>query len=445
MAATQTPVGNVVEPQSYKQAISGPDADKWHGSMKSEYDSITGNNVYELVELPGGKNAISTKWVYKIKLDSENNPIKWKSRFVVRGFSQKPGVDYDLTHSPVASWRSIRLIMSMTAKEDYELFQFDYDTAFLNAKLEEDIYVQQHEGYHKGGLRMVWKLNKALYGLKQTPREWNKTVHQLMIKLGYRNLISDPCVYVKKTHTGRLMMIALYVDDSIVSVHKNDVQEWESDKKKISEVYPIKDLGECNWILNIKVIRDRQKRTITLSQQAYTERIAAKHGLEATRSVMTPAEDIDLWLPVATAKLVELNSKDTTLYQSIVGELLYAANITRPDISFITGRLCQYMAKPYEHQLQAAKRVMRYLSQTAHYCIRFGDSAIAPKDSGLIAFSDSDYGECKETRRSTSGCLVVYNGDIIHWSSRKQKIVTTSTTEAEYVALGEAVIHEDYS
>jgi hypothetical protein len=97
------------------------------------------------------------------------------------------------------------------------------------------------------------------------------------------------------------------------------------------------------------------------------------------------------------------------------------------------------MAKPYEHQFQAARRVMRYLSQTAHYCMKFGDSAVAPNNSGLIAFTDSDYGECKETRRSTSGCLVLYNGDIIHWSSRRQKIVTTSTTEAEYIALGEAV------
>ncbi len=138
-------------------------------------------------------------------------------------------------------------------------------------------------------------------------------------------------------------------------------------------------------------------------------------------------------------KLVELDTKEKTKYQSIVGELLYAANTTRPDICFITGRLCQYVAKPYEHQLQAAQRVMRYLSQTAHYCMKFGGNSIAPNDSGLTAFSDSDYGECKETRRSTSGHLVLYNGDIIYWSSRRQKIVNLSSTEAEYVALGEAV------
>ncbi|HVW99086.1 MAG TPA: Ty1/Copia family ribonuclease HI, partial [Candidatus Babeliaceae bacterium] len=136
---------------------------------------------------------------------------------------------------------------------------------------------------------------------------------------------------------------------------------------------------------------------------------------------------------------IKLNAENKTVYQSIMGELLYAANISRPDIAFQVGRLCQYMSDPHEHQLQAAKRVMRFLSQTADDCLLFGTNEINHGDSGATVFSDSDYAECKETRRSTSGCIVVYNGDIIHWFSRKQKLVTLSSTEAEYVALGEAV------
>src|SRR5256885_1775521 len=146
------------------------------------------------------------------------------------------------------------MIMPITAREDHELFQFDYNTAFLNAKLTEDIYVEQPEGYHQAD--MVWKLNKALYGLKQAPREWNKTADKFLKSLGYRALVSDPCVYVKYSSTGRLMLIGLYVDDTIASIHKSDLGEWESDKKKISENFPITDLGECHWILNIKVTRD---------------------------------------------------------------------------------------------------------------------------------------------------------------------------------------------
>ena len=329
--------------------------------------------------------------------------------------------------------------MSITARENNELFQFDYDTAFLNAKLEEDIYVQQPEGFHVGKPNMVWKLNKALYGLKQAPREWNKTVHQLMISIGYRNLISDPCVYLKNSLTGKLILIGLYVDDSVISVHKSDVSEWESDKKKISKTYTIKDLGECHWILNIKVTRDRNNRTIILSQQAYVERIAAGHGLDATRTVSTPATPNDLFLPAPSEQTARLSAEFKVKYQSIMGELLYAANITRPDIAFVVNRLCQFMTSPQEHQLQAANRVMKYLSQTAHYTMTFGASKISPSVSKLSAYSDADYAECKQSRRSTSGCLVVYNGDIIHWFSRRQKLVVVSTTEAENIALGEAV------
>src|SRR6185369_17681240 len=121
---------------------------------------------------------------------------------------------------------------------------------------------------------MVWKLEKALYGLKQAPRQWYKTIHSYMMKIGYTSLKTDPCVYRKISQTGKLMLICLYVDDTVIAVHPDDVQEWERDKRKIGEAYPIKDLGECQWILNMKVTRDRIKRTINLSQQAYIERIA---------------------------------------------------------------------------------------------------------------------------------------------------------------------------
>jgi len=406
-------------------------------SLDGEFKSITDLGVYTLVKLPEGKTAISTRWVTKIKLDENNDPCKWKARFVVRGFSQIPGVDFDLTQSPVASWKSIRMIMSITAREDHELFQFDYDTAFLNANLTEDIYVEQPEGYHVGGPEMVWKLNKALYGLKQAPREWNKTANDFLKKIGYKPLLSDPCIYTKKSETGRLILIGLYVDDTIISVHKQDIPEWESDKKKISETFPIKDLGECHWILNIKVTRDRSRHTIKLSQQAYVERIANEWGLGQTRSVKTPIRIDDIY-PSETEQSTVLSDKDKKKYQSIVGELLYAANVTRPDLGFSVGRLCQRLSNPYDHHMEAAKRIMRYLSQTGHYSLTFGGKGVDLDISGVSAFSDSDWAECKETRRSTSGCIILYNGDVVHWFSRRQKTVTASSAEAEYIAMFEA-------
>ena len=436
MAAVVKSVSGIREPTTLKEAMN-IDPEKWKPAFDDEVKSLTDRKVFTLVKLPKGKKAISTRWVTKIKLDENNQPIRWKARFVVRGFSQIPGVDYNLTQSPVASWKSIRMIMSITAREDHELFQYDYDTAFLNAQLEEDIYVQQPEGYHVGGPDMVWKLNKAMYGLKQASREWNKTADSFMKRLGFKPLVSDPCVYMKQSKTNRLILIGLYVDDTIISVHRDDIAEWESYKKKINETFTIKDLGECKWILNIKVTRDRKNKTITLSQQAYTERIAAEHGLSQTRTVTTPIRIEDLY-PSETEQSAILNEENKKKYQSIVGELLYAANITRPDTSFSVGRLCQRLSNPCEHHLSAAQRILRYLNQTSNYSLKFGGQGLDLNTSGISAFSDSDWAECKETRRSTSGCLVVYNGDVVHWFSRRQKAVTTSSAEAEYVALFEA-------
>jgi len=374
LAAYVKSVSGIREPKTYKEAMA-IDPNSWKPAFDSEHKSITDLEVYTLMKLPKEKKAIPTRWVTKIKLDENNKPIKWKARFVVKGFAQIPGVDYDLTQSPVASWKSIRTIMSITAKENNELFQFDYDTAFLNAKLTEDIYVEQPEGYHVGEPDMVWKLNKALYGLKQAPREWNKTADKFMKELGFKALVSDPCVYIKKSKTDRRILIGLYVDDTIISVHKEDLMEWESDKQRIGATFPIKDLGECHWILNVKVTRDRKNRTITLSQQAYADRIAAEHGLDRTRTVSTPIRIEDLYLN-DKEKSKTLNKQEHKKYQSIVGELLYAANITRPDLSFAVGRLCQRVSNPEEHHLAAAKRVMRYLGQTSHFSLVFGSNKI---------------------------------------------------------------------
>jgi hypothetical protein len=425
------------EPNSYSEAIESEEARDWETSMKEEYDSLMKLNVWTLMNLPKGAKAIKGRWVYKNKLGELNQLIRRKSRFVVKGYSQVYGRDYFETHSPVANMKSIKLVLSLTASRDFELYQIDFDTAFLNADVDADIYVEQPEGFHQGGPNVVGKLNKALYGLKQAPRQWNKTIHQFMLKLGYRPLKSDPCVYKKLSKTGRHILICLYVDDTIISVHRDDLAEWEADKEKISSTYAIKDLGECQWILNMKVTRDRNKHTITLSQQAYIERMIKQYGLENTRSVSTPAAPVDLTLPADNSDALRLSSEQKEKYQSIVGSLLYAANITRLDIAFIVNRLCRYTADPCHHHLHAAKRVLRYLGDTNDHCMIFGANPTQHSEPTLTAYSDSDWGGCKETGKSTSGIIVQFNGDTISWISRRQGPVAQSSTEAEYIALAE--------
>jgi hypothetical protein len=227
----------------------------------------------------------------------------------------------------------------------------------------------------------------------------------------------------------------LYVDDTIIAVHRDDLNEWTKDKKSIADTYAVKDLGQCQWILNMKVTRDRVNRTITLSQQAYVERILSQFDMEETRTVSTPASKADLCLPVDGTTPTPLNSTQAERYRSLIGALLYAANITRPDIAYIVGQLCRYVSEPCRHHQIAANRVLRYLRDTATHCMIFGQFKFGTE---LIAFSDADWGGDQATGKSTSGCVIRFNGDVISWLSKKQKSVAQSSAEAEYMALADS-------
>jgi hypothetical protein len=433
-----------VEPQSYREAIESADAPEWRKAMEDEMNSLKKLGVCKIVECPKGVKPLKGKWVYKNKLGDQNQVLRRKARFVVKGFLQVYGRDFFETHSPVAKMKSIKLILSLAARLDLELHQIDFDTAFLNAELEEEIYMEQPEGFTQGRDRnLVWKLLKALYGLKQAPREWNKTLDKHLRVLGYKPLVSDSCVYLKKSRTGKLIILCLYVDDTVIAFDRVDTGEWFADKKRIGDAYPIKDMGECTWILNMKVIRDRKKRTITLSQEAYVKRTIKLYGMDASRVVSTPAvpgHDVSSCLSQDN-DADPLDMEGAEKYRSLVGSLLYAANITRPDIAFTVGRLSRHVNKPSRHHMNTAKRVLRYLQGTPDLCMVFGQTPIknSPGTPAIEVYSDSDWAGDKNDSKSTSGCLVRFNRDVMNWYSKKQRAVALSSTESEYIALSEAV------
>ena len=428
------------EPRSFKEAMRSPDAAAWWDAILAEFNSLTKMGVWKLVKRPKGIKVLKGRWVLKNKLGEHNEIVRRKARFVAKGYLQSFGIDYFETFAPVAKMKSIKLILSIVAKDDLELHQMDYETAFLNARLEEKIYMEQPEGFVEDS-DQVLLLIKAIYGLKQAPNRWNKTVDDYLQSLGYKPLRSDPCVYIKRSRTNRLIILCLYVDDTLIAFHKQDQEEWFSDKKEISRQFPIQDLGECNWILNMKVIRDREKRTITLSQQAFIERIAEQYAPDKTgRTVDTPLNDQhELWKTIDNSQheVKPLDSRDTRLYCSIVGALLYASNISRIDITYAVGQLCRYTSKPCIHHLEAAYRVIRYVRNTPQLCLIFGLHSQNMKQTNLIAYCDSDWAGDKGDGKSTSGCVIRFNGDVMNWLSKKQKSVAQSSAEAEYIAAAE--------
>ena len=361
---------------------------------------------------------------------------------MVHGHKQTYGIDYTDTFAPTAKSKSIKLMLSDAAKNNKELHQFDFETAFLNATLKENVYIKLPDGC--GTLSgKIWKLNKALYGLKQSPHEWNSEMNNTLISLGYTPIKSDPCIYIK--HVGKQVIILyLYVDDTIASYHKSIESIWLKDFTSLKSKYKIKDLGNCEWILNMKLIRDRTAGTITLSQEAYIKQLLIDHGMDIN-TIKTVDNPCDPSLTTVISHSELLDSTHHTLFRSIIGGLSYAAHMTRSDIAYAVSFLSRHLAAPTLQHLNAAKRILRYLAGTSHYVMIFNKPQNTTEQNTIlnqypiVAYTDASHGNDLLDRKSTTGTIIKLWGDIICWQSKKQKCVALSSTEAEFYALSSTV------
>ena len=305
-----------------------------------------------------------------------------------------------------------------------KLHQVDVATAFLNGKLEEDVYMRQPEGFvTKGQEHLVCKLKKSIYGLKQSPRCWNITLDDQLKDMGFIQSTSDPCVY--KNSGGETFLIGVYVDD-IILAGKND-KIIDEVKKALGAKFNIKDMGKLHYFLGMNIQQDEKTGNVWIGQPAYVESILKKFGMNNSKLVSTPIDP--------NTKLTKITddeqSIDQQLYQSAIGSLLYLSGGTRPDITFSVSNLAKFSAKPSKHHWIAIKRVMRYLKGT----IDFGILYTKQKSQNFVAYSDADWAGDLDDRKSTSGYLFQICGGAVSWRSKKQSSVALSTAEAEYIAL----------
>lgn len=436
-------------PQSFRAAMASPDAPQWRAAMDKEIQSCEDLKVWDLLrrtDLPAGANVLPPKWVYKIKTDAVGNVIQHKARLTPKGFLQKEGKDYFEVFARTGSYKTKRVGLSLTAKWNHELFQMDVPSAFLWADVEEDIFMELPEGYREGKEGLVCKLKKSLYGLKQAPRNWYLLVSKYIISLGFKATVSDPCLFHRRSSSGRLMMLFLFVDDFQVSVHREDLNEWNQLKAQLVKRFNTKDIGESTWILGMKIHRDRKLRTIILSQELYVTKALEKYGLVECKVADTPEA-----VGVAHAEPTEEQKKpaDRQRFMEITGTLMYAAIATRPDIAHAVHYLASHMSAPTQMHMTAAERVLRYLAGTKEVGLIFGSrngddigDSRGRQSHGRIdvcAYSDSDWANGKVDRKSISGWVAKLNGDPISWSSKKQRTVALSTCEAELYAKAAAI------
>ncbi len=357
---------------------------------------------------------------------------------VAKGYAQKEGIDYNEVFSPVVKHSSIRILLALVAQYDLELVQLDVKTAFLHGDLEEEIYMTQPNGFKVADKEnWVCKLTKSLYGLKQSPRQWYKRFDQFMKGQRYTRSKFDHCVYFQKLQEGTFIYLLLYVDDMLIA-SKSKV-EIERLKTQLNLEFEMKDLGEAKKILGMEICRDRAHGRVSLSQKQYLKKVLQKFGMnEQKKVVSTPlASHFKLSAQLSSSTNTEQEYMLQVPYSNAVGSLMYAMVCTRPDISQAVSIVSRYMHNPGKGHWQAVKWILRYILKTVDVGLLFEQDTTLGK--GVIGYVDSDYAGDLDKRRSTTSYVFTLAGGPISWKSTLQSTVALSTTEAEYMAVAEAV------
>ena len=410
------------EPYTYDEAVTSNDKNKWEQAMREELDALEKNKTWQLVARPTGRKVIGCKWVYKIKRTPDGAPERYKARLCAKGFSQREGIDFNETFSPVVRYDSVRVLLALAAQNDYEISQFDIKTAFLHGELEEEIYMDLPEGMSGS---QVCKLNKSLYGLKQAPRCWNKKFNDFLLTFNFTQSNADKCVYVGDVN-GSKVILALYVDDGLLlSQSKKAINILLKQMQLKFDV----TIGNASYYVGMQIKRDRANKSIFVNQSAYLKKVIDKFGMTDAKGLKIPADP-----NIHLAKTESASADEKIPFRELVGSLMFAACVSRPDIAYAVNMVSKYLSNYTNEHWLAAKRILRYIRDTMDYGILYDGL----NTQQLIGYSDSDFAGDVDSRRSTSGYLYVLAGGPVTWTSQRQRIVALSTTEAEYIAASQA-------
>lgn len=345
-------------PKTYDEAMSCPDRDKWKASMDDQVNSLLENQTWEgPVNLPEGRKAVGGRWVFAIKTDASGIILKYKSRWVVKGFTQVEGIDYEDVFAPVARAATLRVVLAIAIALGLVVTQMDVVTADLYSELDKEIYIKGPEGYDFGTTGMkALRLLKGLYGLKQSGKLWNEELKKTLGLEGFFQSINDPGLFIYKKGNVIALLI-VYVDDLVLAT--NSPEKRKSLETTLKKFYKMKLMGKIETILGINVKIDEKEGILTMNQGFYLNSKVAQFRQEGAKAVQIPMDP-------GTALQKSDEPKDTTHpYQEAIGSILYAAGTCRPDISFAVGYLGRFSSCHQTAHWNAVINLIRYLKETA--------------------------------------------------------------------------------
>ena len=380
------------EPTSTEECTQRSDWQKWNEAIDAELKSLAKREVFgPVVRIPKGVKPVGHKWVFVQKKNGNGEIVRHKARLVAQGFSQRPGIDYEETYSPVVDATTFRFLISLAVKEGLDLRLMDVVTAYLYGPLENDIYMKVPEGFKmpeavKTNSREQYciKLNRSLYGLKQSGRMWYNRLSEYLIKEGYKNDPVSPCIFIKRFEKG-FVIIAVYVDDLNIM---GTPEEISFTVEYLKKEFEMKDLGKTKFCLGLQI--EHLKNGILVHQKTYTENVLKRFYMDGAHPLSSPMVVRSLDVDKDPFRPRESNEEvlsPEVPYLSAVGALMYLASHTRPDISFAVNLLARFSSCPTRRHWNGIKHILRYLQGTKDMGLFFPNQS----KEDLIGFADAGY------------------------------------------------------
>ena len=409
-------------PKSWKQMLKHQYSNEFKRAADKEYNALVSKGTFNYVaksQVKDDTSPLPLMWVFTYKFDQDGYLLKHKARLVARGDLQYVAED---TYAATLAVQTFRAIMAIVAAFDLETRQYDAVNAFANSTLPKPIICQCAEGYER--LNYLLLVLQAIYGLKISPLLWYKDLTLALEELGLNSVPETNCLFVNDW-----LILIFYVDDILTaysSKHQNQMDEFES---RLMKKYEVRSLGEATHFLGIRIVRDQAQRKLWLVQDSYIDKMAEKFNITANKAPKTPLPSTELVPYEGNATAQQIYG-----YQQRVGSLNFPAVVTRPDISKAVSKLSEFLRNPSPLHIAAADRTIEYLVGTKHWAIEYDGHLLLDRKI-FITSSDSSFADDTLTRNSSYGFSFSLFGGIIHYKAIKGTTVTTSSTEAELLAL----------